>query len=62
MNIVEIRQYILWRTSDPTQYVDRKCGYVDKLCGYLVCKVRITCEYLNYYRRKIKREVFKAGN
>ena len=33
VNIVEIRQYIWWRTNIPIQDVDRNCGYVDKYCG-----------------------------
>ena len=33
VNIVEIRQYILWRTNIPIQDVDRNCGYVDNYCG-----------------------------
>jgi hypothetical protein len=53
---------MLWRTNDPIQDVDRKCGYVDKYCGYLVCKVRTNCEYLNYYSGEVKGKVFKAGN
>lgn len=62
VNIVKNMLYIWWRTRDLIQDVDRKCGYVDKQCGYLVRKVRISCEYLNHYRRKTKRKIFKAGN
>lgn len=62
MNIVKIRQYMLWRTVDRLQDVDKKCGHVDKCCGYLVRKVRINCEYLNYFGWKTEGKIFKARN
>lgn len=39
VNIVEIQLYILWRTNDSIQDVDKNCGHVDNFCGYLVCKL-----------------------
>jgi 23S rRNA (pseudouridine1915-N3)-methyltransferase len=39
VNIVKKLLYILWRTNDSIQYVDKNCGHVDNSCGYLVCKL-----------------------
>jgi hypothetical protein len=33
VNIVEIELYILWRTNDSIQDVDKNCEYVDNFCG-----------------------------
>lgn len=33
--------YILWRTNNRTQYVDKTCGYVHNSCGQLVCKFNV---------------------
>lgn len=39
VNIIKKLLYILWRTNDSIQYVDKNCGHVDNFCGYLVCKL-----------------------
>ncbi len=67
--IVKKQLYMLWRTSDSIQDVDKKCGNVDNFCGYVVCKLFVimmkrvvNCEYLDSNGWQIKREVFKAGD